>query len=51
MMAKEADAVEKVRAGKTQVMGFLVGQVMKRVDGKADPAEVRRMLEGIVAEI
>ena len=50
VVATEAAAVEKVRAGKTQVMGFLVGQVMKRVGGKADPVEVRRMLEGIVAK-
>ena len=50
VVATEAAAVEKVRAGKTQVMGFLVGQVMKRVGGKADPVEVRRMLEGIVVK-
>jgi aspartyl-tRNA(Asn)/glutamyl-tRNA(Gln) amidotransferase subunit B len=32
------------RAGKTNVMGFLVGQVMKASRGKADPALVNELL-------
>ncbi len=38
---KQAD---QYRGGKTQVIGFLVGQVMKASRGQADPAAVNRML-------
>jgi aspartyl-tRNA(Asn)/glutamyl-tRNA(Gln) amidotransferase subunit B len=43
----EADpggAVEQVRAGKTQAVGALVGAVMKETKGRADGAEVTRLL-------
>jgi aspartyl-tRNA(Asn)/glutamyl-tRNA(Gln) amidotransferase subunit B len=33
------------RAGKDKVLGFLVGQVMKNTQGKANPAEVNRILK------
>lgn len=36
--------VEQYRAGKTQLLGFFVGQIMKSTRGKADPAEVNRLL-------
>ena len=39
------DIVEKVRGGKVQALGALVGGVMKATKGKADPQTVRRMLE------
>ena len=39
------DVVEKVRGGKVQALGALVGAVMKSTRGKADAATVRRMLE------
>lgn len=32
------------RAGKTKAIGFLVGQVMKELKGKADPAEINKLL-------
>ncbi len=38
------DTVEKIKAGKTQVMGFLVGQVMKETRGKANPELVNRII-------
>ena len=37
--------VEKVRGGKVQAIGALVGAVMKTTGGKADAATVKRMLE------
>jgi aspartyl-tRNA(Asn)/glutamyl-tRNA(Gln) amidotransferase subunit B len=37
--------VEQYRGGKQQVIGFLVGQVMKLSRGQADPATVNRMLK------
>ena len=36
--------VEQYKSGKTAVLGFLVGQVMKASRGQADPAAVNRLL-------
>ncbi len=36
--------VEQYRAGKAQVLGFFVGQVMKRSQGKANPQTVNQIL-------
>jgi aspartyl-tRNA(Asn)/glutamyl-tRNA(Gln) amidotransferase subunit B len=44
-IAGAPDVVEKVRGGKVQALGALVGAVMKSTRGKADAATVRRMLE------
>jgi aspartyl-tRNA(Asn)/glutamyl-tRNA(Gln) amidotransferase subunit B len=44
-LAANPAAVADVRAGKTQALGFLTGQVMKETRGQADAAAVRRMLE------
>ncbi|MGY2081254.1 Asp-tRNA(Asn)/Glu-tRNA(Gln) amidotransferase subunit GatB [Modestobacter sp. SYSU DS0657] len=44
-IAGAPDVVEKVRAGKVQALGALVGQVMKATRGKADAPTVKRMLE------
>lgn len=37
--------VEEYHAGKTKVLGFLVGQVMKEMKGKANPGKVNVLLE------
>ena len=37
--------VEQYRAGKTQVLGFLVGQIMKASRGQANPAAVNQLLK------
>ncbi|MXY57836.1 MAG: Asp-tRNA(Asn)/Glu-tRNA(Gln) amidotransferase GatCAB subunit B, partial [Gammaproteobacteria bacterium] len=37
--------VEQVRAGKTRVLGFLVGQAMKASGGKANPRRVSELLQ------
>ncbi|MHB8140560.1 MAG: Asp-tRNA(Asn)/Glu-tRNA(Gln) amidotransferase subunit GatB [Vulcanimicrobiaceae bacterium] len=44
VLAANGDAVAQYRAGKTNVLGFLVGQVMKASAGKADPALVQTMM-------
>jgi aspartyl-tRNA(Asn)/glutamyl-tRNA(Gln) amidotransferase subunit B len=36
--------VEQYRAGKTTVIGFLVGQVMKRSGGRAEPKSVQQLM-------
>jgi aspartyl-tRNA(Asn)/glutamyl-tRNA(Gln) amidotransferase subunit B len=41
--------VEQYRGGKTQVLGFLVGQVMKASQGKANPKQVNEILRRLLA--
>ena len=45
VIAANPKQVEQYRSGKQQVIGFLVGQVMKASRGQADPAAVNRMLK------
>jgi aspartyl-tRNA(Asn)/glutamyl-tRNA(Gln) amidotransferase subunit B len=37
--------VEQYKSGKTGVIGFLVGQVMKASKGQANPAAVNELLK------
>jgi aspartyl-tRNA(Asn)/glutamyl-tRNA(Gln) amidotransferase subunit B len=43
-IAKNQSEVEKYRAGKKQVLGFFVGQVMKAMKGKGNPTLINEML-------
>lgn len=43
-MNQNPDAVKKYREGKTNIQGFLVGQIMKKTQGKANPELVSRLL-------
>jgi len=45
VLAANPAEVEKYRAGKKQVLGFLVGQVMKAMKGKGNPAQVNAVLK------
>lgn len=45
VLTTHANVADEYRAGKTQVIGFLVGAVMRATNGKANPAVVRTMLE------
>jgi aspartyl-tRNA(Asn)/glutamyl-tRNA(Gln) amidotransferase subunit B len=45
VVAEHGDAVAQYRAGKTQTFGFLVGQVMKRSGGKANPKLANQLLK------
>jgi len=45
ILAKNAGEVEKYRAGKKQVFGFFVGQVMRAMKGKGNPALVNELLK------
>ncbi len=42
--------VQQYRDGKTKIIGYLVGQVMKASQGKANPADVNRMLADKLAQ-
>ncbi len=44
VIAANPQSVEDYRNGKEKAIGFLVGQTMKAMKGKADPAEVNRIL-------
>lgn len=50
LIAQNPKQVASIRAGKKQVMGFFVGQVMKATQGSADPKVVSELLEKLVAE-
>jgi aspartyl-tRNA(Asn)/glutamyl-tRNA(Gln) amidotransferase subunit B len=45
VLAANEKSVSDYRAGKTNVMGFLVGQVMKASAGKADPQLVNTLMK------
>ena len=44
VIEKFPDTVQEYKDGKEKVLGFLVGQVMKEMKGKANPAKVNEML-------
>jgi aspartyl-tRNA(Asn)/glutamyl-tRNA(Gln) amidotransferase subunit B len=50
VIAANPKQVEQYRAGKTTVIGFFVGQVMRAFPGSPDPKVVREMLERSLAE-
>jgi aspartyl-tRNA(Asn)/glutamyl-tRNA(Gln) amidotransferase subunit B len=44
VLGKNQKVVEDYKKGKTQSIGFLIGQVRKKAEGKADPKEVQKVL-------
>jgi aspartyl-tRNA(Asn)/glutamyl-tRNA(Gln) amidotransferase subunit B len=49
IVEENPDAAEKFRAGKTQLMGFFVGEVMKATKGKANPKEVNTIIRELLS--
>lgn len=45
VLAAHPDELEKYRAGKKKMLGFFVGQVMKKSKGKADPKLTNQLLQ------
>jgi aspartyl-tRNA(Asn)/glutamyl-tRNA(Gln) amidotransferase subunit B len=45
VLAGNAKQVEQYKSGKTTVIGYLVGQVMKASKGQANPAAVNELLK------
>ena len=45
ILQSNADQVEQYKNGKEKVFGFLVGQVMKKTKGQANPALVNKLLK------
>ena len=44
VIAENAEAADKVRSGQMNTLGFLVGQVMKKTRGRANPGMVNELL-------
>ena len=49
VLATNPKAVADYKAGKTLILGFLVGQVMKKLSGKANAAVVNRLISERIA--
>jgi aspartyl-tRNA(Asn)/glutamyl-tRNA(Gln) amidotransferase subunit B len=45
VLAKNPSQVEEYKAGKEQLMGFFVGQIMQASRGKANPGQVNQLLK------
>ena len=48
VIAANPQSVADYRRGKDRALGFLVGQTMKAMKGKADPASVNRMIKELL---
>ena len=48
IIAANPQSVEDYRKGKEKAIGFLVGQTMKAMKGKADPGMVNRLLKELL---
>ena len=51
VLVAHADVIARYRAGQTNVLGFLVGQVMKETQGRANPGLVQELLREKLDEI
>jgi aspartyl-tRNA(Asn)/glutamyl-tRNA(Gln) amidotransferase subunit B len=45
VIRENPDSVEKYKSGKTKLLGFFVGEVMKRTKGKANPQKTNQILK------
>ena len=43
-LAANADAAEKIKGGNTKAIGAIIGHVMRETKGRADGAEVTRLV-------
>ena len=48
IIAANPKSVDDINAGKLKAMGFLVGQTMKEMKGKADPASINAILNDLL---
>lgn len=48
VIADNPQSVQDFRSGRDRALGFLVGQTMKAMKGKADPVEVNRLLKELL---
>jgi aspartyl-tRNA(Asn)/glutamyl-tRNA(Gln) amidotransferase subunit B len=45
IIAEHPEEVERYKAGENKLLGYLVGQIMKKTKGKANPAIVNKLLQ------
>ena len=45
LLKENPEQVEQYRAGKTKVIGFFVGQIMKKTEGKGNPVVINSLLK------
>jgi len=45
LLTENPEQVEQYRAGKTKVIGFFVGQIMKKTEGKGNPVVINSLLK------
>ena len=45
VLSDNPKSIEDFKAGKTQAVGYLMGQVMKASKGKANPPVAKQMIE------
>ena len=48
VIKQNPDQVEQLKNGKTKVLGYLVGQIMKETSGKANPKKVNELIRTIL---
>ncbi len=46
VLAENASIVEQIKGGKESAIGFLVGQAMKKTQGKANPKKIGELIKG-----
>jgi aspartyl-tRNA(Asn)/glutamyl-tRNA(Gln) amidotransferase subunit B len=51
VLSQNPDAVQKYKSGKTQIIGFLIGEVMKKSQGKADPKSTSQIMIKILKNL
>ena len=51
LIAENPNEVESYKAGKVTLIGWFVGQVMKKMRGKADPTMARQVMEELLKVI
>jgi aspartyl-tRNA(Asn)/glutamyl-tRNA(Gln) amidotransferase subunit B len=50
VLAENPEQVNAYKGGKTTLIGWFVGQVMKKMRGKADPQVAKQTLEELLAK-
>ncbi len=51
IMEANPDAIEKIKNGKKETIGFLIGQIMRETKGQANPAAVNKILNDEIKKI
>jgi aspartyl-tRNA(Asn)/glutamyl-tRNA(Gln) amidotransferase subunit B len=50
ILAKNLEAVKQIKAGESRPVDFIMGKVMKKTKGKADPKKIKKLIREKLAE-